>query len=792
MTETTFTRLAFLLIAAFGAASCTRTLPINNRPCPCASGWQCCADANVCVAEHATCPAARFAITPGAVRLGIGRALAFTANSPASFALVESVDGGTLSGEGIYTAPMTAGIWHVVATERADPTHTATAEVTVVPLALDLVDGELGGPGDADGTGEQARVGSNAWNIVKGENGAYYITDGNLLRRFDSGSGSLTTIAGRRGPTPSIDGVGRAASFSSLWAGALAFDGASTLYIADGALIRALDVATLRVSTFASLPDAAPFGGPRAIAFSTGQLYMIVGNAVERIDAQSGEVAMLAGSVSERGLVNGIGAAARFDIPLDLAADGTGNLFVAEDDHVIRRIDLPSASVSTYAGGAPGPVQIDGPVASATFGEAGRLKYDGVDPRRLVVVDSGALTLIRRIDLESNLVTTMKSVPQRVRDLAPTGNVAGVLRDNIVERRFLQVDTVLASAGKQRGSSPFRYPECARTTAAGRTELLSIRPTTDGQYGIYSFDTSSRQLEQIVSISGLAPSGWSWTYPPFGTPALGDGELFALMVTKIEGSGSSAYAWGTVLYRISLTTGVATAIAGDPNQSGTDDGQGAQARFRLTLPQRTDTAAQLTYRNGFVYVGEWQYSTPAGTAGPADGRVRAVEVATGLVTTLAGKLGEGGSQDGPGAQARFGRPEGLATDGAGHLFVADSANGTVRVIDLASLDVTTLAGDPQHRGHADGVGPAARFEAPSQIVFDGLANLYVSDAGDSTLRQIHIETGETSTIAGEPYQGGVRLGRPRLNAPARLMLTNAGDLLISDSNEAALLLLRAQ
>ena len=59
-------------------------------------------------------------------------------------------------------------------------------------------------------------------------------------------------------------------------------------------------------------------------------------------------------------------------------------------------------------------------------------------------------------------------------------------------------------------------------------------------------------------------------------------------------------------------------------------------------------------------------------------------VATGAVTTLAGTAGMSGSTDDTGAAARFNVPYGLAADGAGNLFVADSLNHTIRKVVVAT------------------------------------------------------------------------------------------------------------
>jgi len=123
------------------------------------------------------------------------------------------------------------------------------------------------------------------------------------------------------------------------------------------------------------------------------------------------------------------------------------------------------------------------------------------------------------------------------------------------------------------------------------------------------------------------------------------------------------------------------------------------------------------------------------------------------VTTFAGTLGVRGSADGTGQAARFARPHFLATVG-GNLFVSDGTNNTIRQITLATGAVTTIAGTPTpstsdpHGVDADGVGPAASFGGPEGIASDGAGNLYVADVNAHTIRKIVLATRAVTTIAG--------------------------------------------
>jgi sugar lactone lactonase YvrE len=98
--------------------------------------------------------------------------------------------------------------------------------------------------------------------------------------------------------------------------------------------------------------------------------------------------------------------------------------------------------------------------------------------------------------------------------------------------------------------------------------------------------------------------------------------------------------------------------------------------------------------------------------------------AAGIVTVFAGQLFVSGSTDGPGTQASFNNPAGLATDTAGDLFVADENNGTIREISPAGV-VTTIAGMAGDPGMVDG---SARFTSPLGIAVDGYGNVFITDS----------------------------------------------------------------
>jgi hypothetical protein len=148
-----------------------------------------------------------------------------------------------------------------------------------------------------------------------------------------------------------------------------------------------------------------------------------------------------------------------------------------------------------------------------------------------------------------------------------------------------------------------------------------------------------------------------------------------------------------------------------------------------------------------------------------------------VVSTLAGTAGMTGSGDGTGSGALFDHPAGVAIDLAGNTYVADAHNQTIREITPAGV-VTTLAGSPGQFGGTEGTGADARFNDPTGLAVDSAGNVYVADAGNSTIRKI-APGGVVTTIAGTAGQPGGADGvgaSASFNFPVSVAVDSAGNL----------------
>ena len=266
---------------------------------------------------------------------------------------------------------------------------------------------------------------------------------------------------------------------------------------------------------------------------------------------------------------------------------------------------------------------------------------------------------------------------------------------------------------------------------------------------------------------------------------------------SIDGAGHLYVADASpTLREVTVQTGAVTTVAGTPDLLGATDGVGAAARFNeptglamggdggvfildtgsssvRTFHPASALVATVAGKPQAVATGADGIGTAANLSGPqglvgdgagnvyivdsAANTLRQLELTTGAVTTLAGAFGQPGSEDGMGAAARFNTPSFVASDGVGNLYITDTENSTVRKLVVSTGEVSTFAGtagQTEVNGNGDGIGVAARFAFPTGIVSDGTGHLFVADTENATIRQIDLATATVTTLAGSPGAPG--------------------------------------
>lgn len=155
-------------------------------------------------------------------------------------------------------------------------------------------------------------------------------------------------------------------------------------------------------------------------------------------------------------------------------------------------------------------------------------------------------------------------------------------------------------------------------------------------------------------------------------------------------------------------------------------------------------------------------------------------------STFAGRAGIG-CIDGAAADARFNAPQGVAVDGSGNLYVADTDNHTIRKITPDGTAMT-LAGGSGLNGKLDGTGTAARFRFPSAVAVDRNGNVFVADRYNHTIRRI-TAGGVVTTLAGGAGVAGyanANGAEARFNFPFGVAVDGSGNVFVADAGNAVI------
>ena len=495
-------------------------------------------------------------------------------------------------------------------------------------------------------------------------------TEHHRIRRVDS-SGTITTVAGTGERGSGGDG-GPAVAAALNGPEGVAVDAAGNLYIADTGnhRIRRVDLSGT-ITTVAGTGLISPSG----VALShDGSLYIAdTGNhRIRRVDS-SGTVTTVAGT-GERGSSGdrGPAVAAALNGPKGVAVDAAGTLYIADTgNHRIRRVDS-SGTVTTIAGtGEYDFIEDDGPAVAAWLDGPSEVAVD--DGGNLYIADAGNHR-IRRVDLSGTITT-------------------------------------VAGPGRPGDSGDGGPAVMARLANPGGVAL-------DNGGNLYIADTGYNRIRR-VDVSGT--------------------------ITTIAGTGRFGY--------------------------GGDGGPAVMAQLGSPADVAVDD-------EGNVYI-----------ADTLNSRIRRVDP-SGTITTIAG-TGEAGftTDGGPATAAQLDRPLGVAVGGDGNLYIADTENHRISRVTLSAGAVpagtiTAVAGN-QGQGYSGDSGPAleAHLRLPAGVAADGSGNVYIADTWNSRIRRVDVY-GSITTIAGTGVRGGSGDGGPadkaRLHLPAGLALDRDGNVYVAD------------
>ncbi|HEX6430619.1 MAG TPA: T9SS type A sorting domain-containing protein [Niastella sp.] len=537
------------------------------------------------------------------------------------------------------------------------------------------------------------------------------------IRKVSAATGIISTYAGNGSVTPSGDG-GPALTAGLGYVSAMTSDRAGNIYFSLSGSIRKIDAATSIITTIAGtgtfgfsgdggLAINAQIQGGRALTVDTfGNIYLTQTNRIRKITAATGIINTIAGT----GILGNSGDGgpainAQLAGAWALTTDNAGNLYMAEySGNVIRKVTAATGIITRYAGtGTLVGFGGDGGLATAAqFNRPYAIATDAAG--NLYLSDNNR---IRKINAATGIINTI------------AGNGPGTTTGDGGDASFASFSDlrhlVLSPAGNVYVND-YKHHVIRKITAA--TNIIS------NHCGNYS-----RGVSGIGGLASLA-------------------QLYQSFYISVDRPGNiymSDY-HNHKIYRIEAATGIINTIAGTGNQ-GLNHGNGGPA-----------TAANIVAPTGVVTDTSGNfYFIENGMA------VRKVNIATGIITHVAGGIQYGYSGDGgPATSALFNRANALALDKAGNLYISDRDNHVIRKISAATGIITTVAGSGTAGLSGDsGLATSATLNQPSGVAVDRSGNIYIADRYNSLIRRVDAVTGIITTFAGvhgsAGYNGDNRL-----------------------------------
>ena len=776
--------------------------------------------------------------------------------------------------DGIGAGAQFENPWAVVVDKPDDPDHPNFTIFLTDGCAVRRIDqdgtvttiaGFVERSGSSDAEDGRVALFSGPEGLAVDRDGNVYVADtGNHTVRRISANGAVTTLAGSAGhPGFQDSAVGSEARFNRPTG--IAVDDNGNLFVADSYnnVIRRI-TPTGAVSTFAGMAGArgsadgtgseARFYGPTGLASDlAGNLYVVDdSNFTIRKITPGAQVSTVAGSVGNYGSSDGIGSAAgfafgRLQLSAGLAVSPLGDVYVADcSNHTIRKC-TPSGNARPVAFSQSVTVERNvtkvitlkaadpngDPLTYGIVSQPAHGSLGGAAPAMTYTPVAGYLGAdsftFKANDgqTDSNVATVSISVAlpngapiiSAFSPASPVSLPAGTTRQFSVSVWDPDGDALSYSWSIDGVVRSTTDPSLTYSPLAAEAGSHTIRVSvSDGKGGlatqVWTVTVTSTSTPPAITTqpanktvtvgqtatftvvaTGTAPLSYQWqknginisgaTAASYTTPAttiVDSGAKFTVVVTNAAGSVTSNSATLTVTaltYTITATAGLGGTITPSGAVSVTKGGSqsfviAASPGYQVASVTVDGAAA------GIIYGYQFSNVTANHTIAVAFSVVPLSPTIT--FSTWAGSPSEGGSTNGVGTAARFQAPYGLIADAVGNVFVADTYNYTIRKI-APDRTVTKLAGSTGASGSTDGSCSKARFNLPRGIAIDSAGNLYVADTANHIIRKI-TTANIVSTLAGKALYSGSADGTgstARFGGPWGLAVDAAGNVFVADS-----------
>src|SRR5437762_2485230 len=540
---------------------------------------------------------------------------------------------------------------------------------------------------------------------------------------------------------------------------------------------------------------------PMGVAISVPLVYVADAprGVIRRIDTTTGVETVVAGhGASGFAGDGGPATAAELSYPTGVALDTAGDLFIADQDNsVVRKVDGTTGAISTVAGTAGSCCSAgDGGAATAAelYHPAG-VALDGAG--NLFIADSG------------NCVLRKVATTGKISTVAGTGGACGFAGDGgaaTAAQLNSPMDVALDSTGnlfiadaynfriRQVGATSHKMSTLAGNGTAsfggdgGAATVAELSFPADvvlgGSGDLFVVDQGNCVIRKVGAVTGtistVAGTGGTCDFAGDGGPATAAALSFPAGAA-FDGTGDLIIAdqSNCVIRKVNMTTGTISTVAGTGGACGFagDGGPAAAAELYLPAGVALDVAGNLFIADQDNFV------------------IRRVDAMTHQISTVAGTPGISGfaGDGGPATAAELSTTTGVALDGAGNLFIADTGNCVIRKVVAATGAISTVAGIGGACGFAGdgGAATAAELNLPFDVVLDGAGDLFIADSGNCVIREVAAATGAISTVAGIggacgfAGDGGAATAA-ELNLPFDVVLVGAGDLFIADSGNCVI------
>jgi sugar lactone lactonase YvrE len=513
---------------------------------------------------------------------------------------------------------------------------------------------------------------------------------------------------------------------------------------------------------------------PGVASDNFGNIYFTSNNAVFKTDA-TGALTRVAGS-AHAGYSGDGGAATKAQLngPYGIALDSSGNLYIADGGNQCIRKVTAGGIIATIAGtttagyfGDNGPAinaQLNNPLGVAVDSSGNLYIADSYNQRIRKVTPGGLITTVAGNGTccfsgdNGPAINAQVHQPESVA-VDGSGNLYIADLGNNRIRKVTPSGTISTVAGS--GASGFSGDGPATSAQL----QIAWAVTSDAAGNLYIADANRiRKVSNgvITTVAGSQTSGFS-----------GDGGA-AAKAQFDQPSGVGVDVLGEVFIadtgnnriRKLATSGVITTIAGDGTHNYSGD-NGPATSAQMFSPQ------SVALGSGNIYVSDYA-------------RIR--KIASGTISTVAGNGTIGSSGDtGPATSAQLNQPEGIALDGAGNLYIADSAGNRVRMVNPGGV-ITTVAGTGSAGYSGDGgAATAAQLRDPEALALDAAGNLYIVDSGNASVRKV-TPNGIISTVAGNGIQGYSGDNGPaksaQLTIPRGIAVDTSGNVYIADFGDS--------